>query len=320
METHSVSPVLPPDFKDRRTWLIVFGVGEILLGCLCALFVPLMLWGQSMTAKATGASPDYRMAVPGVMMYGMLAVAFIWLGIGSIRCRRWARALLLILSWSWLAVGVIAVGTLFFLWPKLAENMPPGVREIALVMAAVIWCVILILLPGLLVFFYSGRGVKATVEARDATACWTDRCPLPALAVSMWLAFGAAAMLSMPLAYRAVLPCFGVLLSGLPAILAYVILAVLWGCLAWGWYRLKPAAWWLTVAAFVLFSISGVITFTRVDLMDLYRMMGYPPEQLALIEKYNVMTGNMMAWYSTAFTVPLVGYLLWARRCFRQAA
>lgn len=319
METHSASPAAP-DFKDRRTWLIAFGIAEILLGGLCALFVPLMILGQTMTAKATGGSPDYRMAVPGVMMYGLLAVAFVSLGIGSIRCRRWARALMLILSWSWLSIGVIAVGTLFLLWPKMAETMPPGAKEIALVAAAVIWSVIFILLPGLLVFFYSGRQVKATVEARDATGCWTDRCPLPALAVSIWLGFGAVAMLSMPLAYSAVLPCFGVLLSGLPATLAYVILTALWGYLAWGWYHRKPAAWWITVMTFVLFSISSVITFTQIDLMEMYRMMGYPPEQVALIEKYNVMTGGMMAWYSAAFMVPLIGYLLWARRCFRPVA
>ena len=86
------------EFKDRQTGLIVFGILEILLGCLCALLVPLMIWGQAMSAQATGGAPNFRMAIPGALVYAMLAVALVWLGIGSMRFRRWARALLLILS------------------------------------------------------------------------------------------------------------------------------------------------------------------------------------------------------------------------------
>jgi hypothetical protein len=318
MEARSDVPVAMQDFKDRGAWLIAFGILEILLGCLCALFVPWMIWGQSVSAKATGGSPDYRMAVPGVMMYSMLAVAFGWLGIGSIRCRRWARALLLILSWSWLVVGVIAVGTLLLLWPKMSESMPPGAKEIALVVAAVIWSVIFILLPGFLVLFYTGKHVKATVEARDSAACWTDRCPLPVLAVSVWMGFGAVSLLSMPLAYNAVLPFFGQLLTGTPATLAILLLTALWGYLAWGWYRLEPMAWWITVATFPVLTVSTVITFAQIDLMDMYRSMGYPPDQIALIAKYNVLTGKAMAWYAAAFMVPLIAYLVWVKRFFRQ--
>ena len=42
---------LPP-CKDRSTGLMVFGILSLLLGCLVGLFVPLMLFGQMMAAKA----------------------------------------------------------------------------------------------------------------------------------------------------------------------------------------------------------------------------------------------------------------------------
>ena len=91
------------DYKNRSTGLIIFGILTLLLGGLCALFIPLMLFGQTMAAKAPNAPPpNTAMLLPGLAMYGGLAVALIWLGIGSIKARRWARALLLIFSWTWL--------------------------------------------------------------------------------------------------------------------------------------------------------------------------------------------------------------------------
>jgi hypothetical protein len=260
------------------------------------------------------------MAVPGVMMYGLLAVAFVWLGIGSIRCRRWARALVLILSWSWLVIGVIAVGFLVFLFPKITEGLPRGgVRVVALIVMVGMWSIMFIVVPGVMVFFYQSKHAKATCEARDPVARWTDGCPLPVLAVTLFLAFGAMMMFAMPLVYNSVVPCFGVLLSGLPGTLIYLFVAALWVYLAWAWYRLKPMAWWITLAVLLLFAISNVLTFTRVDLMDMYRLMDYPPEQIALIEKYNFLTGKTMVWWSAGFMLPIFGYLIWVKRFFRRA-
>lgn len=307
------------EFKDRQTGLIVFGILEILLGCLCALLVPLMIWGQAMSAQATGGAPNFRMAIPGALVYAMLAVALVWLGIGSMRFRRWARALLLILSWSWLGMGVIAMGFLLVWSPKMMVSLPPDAKTVALVVAAVIWTLIFIVVPGVLVVFYQSKHVKATCEARDPVARWTDGCPLPVLAVAVWLGFGAAWMLAMPIALNVVLPFFGVLLSGLSATAACLLLSVLWACLAWAWYRLKPTAWWITLAILLAFSISSILTFTQVDVMEMYRLMGYPPEQMALMEQYSFLTGQTMVWWSAGFMLLMIGYVIWVKRFFRRA-
>jgi hypothetical protein len=140
---------------DRSTGLIVFGILEMLLGYLCALLVPLMVLGQVMSAKATGGAPNYRLAIPGVLMYGTLAVALVWLGIGSVRCRRWARALVLVLSWSWLVVGVIAVGFTVFWFPKMMAGLPSNeVKVVVFLFTIAFLAVIFIVVPGALVFFY----------------------------------------------------------------------------------------------------------------------------------------------------------------------
>src|SRR4030095_9213279 len=101
-------PISPaPAFKNRKGGLIAFGVVEILLGCLQLLFVPLMLFGQIQVARMQGTDPNFRQIIPGTLFYAMSATAFIWLGIGSILARRWARALWLVLAWMWLLFGLV---------------------------------------------------------------------------------------------------------------------------------------------------------------------------------------------------------------------
>src|SRR5208337_5369886 len=94
------------------------------LGCLAGLFVPLMLFGQMMAAKAPDAPPvNHAAMLPGIAVYGLLAVALVWLGIGSILARRWARALLLIFSWSWLIMGLFVSVFMAFMIPKTMANL-----------------------------------------------------------------------------------------------------------------------------------------------------------------------------------------------------
>ena len=88
----SLETTAAPDYKDRSTGLVVFGILTLLFGCLAGLFVPLMLFGQIMAAKAPNAPPvNHAAMLPGMAVYGLLAVTLIWLGIGSIQKRRWAR-------------------------------------------------------------------------------------------------------------------------------------------------------------------------------------------------------------------------------------
>jgi len=62
-------PLVPPAYKDRRTGLIVFGIFAIVIGAICALFVPLMIVGQVMTARklAQKRTCPPRSSVPASM-------------------------------------------------------------------------------------------------------------------------------------------------------------------------------------------------------------------------------------------------------------
>jgi hypothetical protein len=312
-----------PAYKDRRSWLVTFGVLEILLGVLCALLVPLMVLGQAMAARTTGGEVQVRVLLPGFLMYGVLAAVFVVLGIGSIRARRWARALSLIVAWSWLVTGVAGMGIYATFLPKLmatpesqGQSVPESVRFAIMLFVMVILGVIFVVVPGALVLFYQSKHVKATCESRDPVVRWTDRCPLPALALSLWLLFGGVSMLLMPAAYHGVMPLFGILISGVPGLLVCLALAALWFYLAWGIYRLNAASWWITLAAMAFFGASSIITFQRLDWFEMFRAMGYPEAQIEQMQRYPFLQSSGMAWGMGIGLAAVFAYLIYVKRFF----
>ncbi len=321
----------PPDlaqsftvpYEDRKTGLTIFGILTILMGVVCALLVPLMLVSLKMSANLGGPAQDSRTILPAVLMYGALAVIFIWLGIGSIKARRWARALLLIVAWCALVIGIFGTVVAVFALPKVLASAPPGQpapppEALPFIMAISItfMVVLMVILPAVWVYFYGSRHVKATCEAADPTERWTDRCPLPVIAICLWMACGVPWMLFMAVAYRGVIPFFGAFLVGPAAKAIYFVLALLWGYAAWAMYKLRLSGWWIITITLALFSVSAFLTYSQHDVSELYRLMEYPADQIAQIERLGFLNGKGMAWLTLAGTVPMLAYMLFVRRYF----
>ncbi|HTY64439.1 MAG TPA: hypothetical protein VMG30_19475 [Acidobacteriota bacterium] len=309
---------LPTDYKDRRAGLIAFGILEILLGLLCVL----ILVGMSVVMLlAPQFSKELTSQLLGIVLafYGLLALAMIWLGIGSILCRRWARVLILIGAWSVLMLGIVVL--IFygiFGWKLYSGIITDANAAIILIFGMAIQAIFLIVLPGLLVFFYGSRNVIATCVARDPHTRWTDRCPMPVLATSLWLALGSLSILFLPLCYRSVVAWFGVLLTGTPATILLVIFMALGLYLAWGTYRLQMAAWWISLVSCTILTVSSAITFLKVDFFDVYRELGYPPDQIELLRKYSFFGGAVMVWWIVICYILFLGFLVWIRKYFRS--
>ena len=307
---------------------MIFGIGEILMGGLCLLMAPLALVGQVMAAKVTGESPNFRMAAPSVLFYLGLGVVFIWLGIGSLKARRWARALSLVLAWSWLLMGLASVLMMVWIFPEILRTgggggqaqIPPAAQVVAMTFAFGFLGIFFVLIPGAMAFFYRSPHVKATVEAMDPVPRWTDACPLPVLAVVLWCMFSAVTMLSMPIGYNGAIPLFGKVITGLPGMLIYALFAAVLGYVAWGLYRLRSQAWWVLFIAMLLLAISNAITFAKVDLVAIYAQMGFPQQQVEQIEKMNLFGKTQMIIWTTAFMIPILGYLLFIRKYLRRTS
>lgn len=314
------------DFKDRKTGLLLFGILHIVFGGLCALAVPLMLFAMMMSgvvAQKKGAQPmSAGTMIPGILLYVLLAVWFLWMGIGSIKARRWARALILVSSWVWLISGIIGFVLIAILMPgvyaQMAKNgqMPAAMAQGMTIIMLGFLLVLYVIVPGALALFYGSRHVKATCEQRDPQVRWTDKCPLPVLAVSLLFGF---ATLAMPLTgfYGWALPFFGAILTGATGAAVALVVMVLCGYVAWGAYHLKVHAWWAAVLVVIAWGVSTGITFSRVSLMDLFAKMNYTAEQLEMMK--SVMPHQSALFIvSGLWVVAALGYLIYTRRFFAQ--
>lgn len=320
--------IVPPvaGFKDRRTGLMVFGILLMVMGVFVAMMIPFMLLGQLMAGHVPGVEPTpARFMLPAVFMYLGLAVAFIWLGIGSIQCRRWARALVLIMSWMWLLMGVVGTFSAGFIMPKIfahppagAPAMPPAGIVVITLITLGFCAVIYIVIPAALVLFYRSPHVKATCEARDPLPRWTDICPLPVLALSLLLG---GAVLGLPLTmvlYKSIVPCFGQYISGLPGAVMLLVSAVAFAWAARATYRLNLAGWWVAFVGFALWMLSAGITMGRLGLMPMYELMDLPKASLELMKQMDFMQGPMLWIIMVACWVPFLGYLVYIRKYFKK--
>jgi hypothetical protein len=287
-----------------------------------------MLAGQAMAAKTTQVPANFVAILPAVSIYAGLAAALICLGIGSIQVRRWARALLLIFSWSWLLMGVVTTMMMGFVMPKVMDNMasagaagqtamPPAAKNAVLVVMFLFCGILMVVVPAVWIFFYSSRHVKETCERREPLPCWTDACPLPVLALCLWLLLGVPMMLLMPIVGHGVMPCFGIFLTGLPGTLLCLAVAALWSYAAWLIYHLKPQGWWLIVIALLVFAASSSVTFARHDLLEMYQLMGYAQAQIDQMRQAGLLTGKLVAWLMPISLLPIIGYLIFVKKYFR---
>jgi hypothetical protein len=312
-------------YKDRSLGLIIFGVMTALLGCLAELLALFTTLSQSLVPK--DQQVGMGSLVPAIGIYVVLGAVLIWLGIGSIMARRWARALLLIFSWSWLILGVVEMAAMAFFFPKIMANMgstvpagqpapPAAFMDGILVFMFLFLGFFFVLLPGIWTFFYYSPHVKATCEARDPALGWTDACPLPVLALSLWMWLCVPMMALVPLSGHLVVPFFGMFLTGVSAIILCAIFAAVWGTAGWLLYRLHVAGWWLSVAGIILGGISTVLTFSMHDFMEIYRLGNYPQAQIDQIQKLGLFQGGTMAWMMALFSLPFLGYLIFVKRYF----
>ena len=197
----------------------------------------------------------------------MLAVAFIWLGVGSILRPPLGldpdgRSVVDVVDHGRSRVccfrafrGADDVGS----DGTAGEDAAAGACDDANHDRCRVMGCIYILLPALFLIFYHRESVRATCQRRDPQIRWTDRCPMPVLALSILCALSALCMPTM-VVYRPVMPVFGVVLSGAAGAAVILLMTLAMAYLAWGTYRLQMAAWWGTL----LLCIVGILNMVHI--------------------------------------------------------
>jgi hypothetical protein len=317
----SPQPLAPAAFKDRRLGLVIMGLLQLLCGgfsLLMGLLLQLLL-RLPLPDGSTPPPPGY--AAAGLAVFAGIAIFFIWTGIGSIQARRWARALMVMTSLLWLICGAACMIIMSLVIPSLVKSMisgdDPGFQAMVIAGLLAAYAFVLVLAPVAFLLFYRSPHVKATCERRHPEPCWTDRCPLPVLT----LAIGAGLMVPILLLSGlngAPVPFFGQMLSRPAAGANVLVMAILWGYVAWGCYRLQMPAWWLLQILTVFHCASMIITLNVIGLEKFCQTMFMPSGPMeALLPSLSAHL-SMFMLVSLVVWIAWCGYLFWIHRYFVQ--
>jgi hypothetical protein len=321
-KTRQSSP--EPEIRDRSSALIIVGSIEILLGIGCALLIPLSLLAVSVTGSLGASGAETRSIGAMMALYGVAAAVFVWIGVGTIRARRWAREVMLSLSWIWLVTGVCSLAVSGWMLPVLLSDLgggsgyPTGFMSLVLVATVAVLGFLYVVLPGAFILFYRSRHVAETCQKRDPKPQWTDGLSRRLLTLTILWVMLAASVLVMP-AYGWVVPFFGFIVKGASG---FGIWAVFFGCcllLAWGTSRSASWAWTGAIGLTILAAVSSLVTFAKVDLVDFVPAMGLSAEQESMfagvlaIDRWLVVVLWIAVWGS------FLAYLLTVRDCFYGA-
>jgi hypothetical protein len=310
---------------------VIFGVLQIILGLMAALMVPLIALGAFVSRLAPGGAMHPRQFLSASATYVFLSVMFVWLGIGSVRTKRWARSLTLVVSWYWMILGVLITILLTAALPvtmrtalQIQQNAPgapppavsTGVMAVILTIIIVFCAIILVVVPIAFLVFYSRADVAATCRDRDPVEAWTDRTPLPVLGACVVFIVGALYLLATAVS-TPIFPFFGRYLTGLAGFACFLILTALDTYLAVALFRLKPAGWWIAVLTVPVRLFSMAYTYARADLMQAYSKMGWSDAQLQMLQSSPLFRSHVILWWSLLSLVIFFGYLLWLKRYFK---
>jgi len=312
------------EFKDRTVGLIVFGAVSMFIGLFCALLVPLAFLSVALSESTSGVGVDAGSAWAAAAVYGMMAVAFVWLGVGSIRARLWACELLLSLSWIWLLTGICALLISFFVVPAAiavaapASTIPPGLTMVVIIVTLGVVALVNAVLPALFVLFYRSPHVTATCRARHPRPQWIDACPRRLLTLAVVWALLAASVFMMP-AYNFIFPLFGLMLTGAVGAALWMLVLVVCGALVLGTCRSAPWAWWGGAGLILAAAVSSVLSVLRYDVAEIVSLMDMPEEQASMFAGLGLLNGWPMALITALMWGTFLAYLLALRRYFEPA-
>jgi MFS family permease len=315
------SPSLPLPYKNRRGWLIAFGVIEILMGLGCLLLATFMMlvFLRFWTSPATHAQSPGTL-VAGESVYILAAAFFFLAGTGSIQCKNWARILMLIASGFWLVLGVFIGGIVAFMVPKMMQaqhNVPPGTERA--VMAVMISMVVLlgILLPVVFLIFYSRKSVKATCLARNSAQAAAPAAapapsagfPLPLIILMVWEALGTLGVFSLLTFHVTVV--FGWAVHGGPMLVLVLAHSVLSAAAAWFVYKRRLIGWHIALWKAGFWGASTVVTLTSHNLDKVFSQVLVKPEQRQVLQMFP----HFMQWVLAGSILTMAAYLVLVVYC-----
>ena len=308
------------DYKDRAPILVVIGALLLIVGLAAAFLGPLEMYCFYLFSE--GGRFFYEGFGFGSFMFGniacqiigyyLIAMAFIPLGYGHLKIRRWARPLSLAGLGFWLVVGVpLSLLLLFILFAS--KDLSPVGALVGVICVGLSYLVV----PGLLIRFYRSRDVRLTFETRDPRSVGIENLPVPVLILGCLYVFYII-VLHVLIFFNGIFPLFGVYLTGLQGILVIDILSLCLALLVWVTFRLQAWAWWGSLVFLGGLTVSVTLTLARSSYLDILSNMGFPPREMAFLDGLPFQGSH----FAVLIGIPLfltLGLIVYSKRYFGTA-
>jgi hypothetical protein len=304
--------------RDRSTGLAIFGTLEIVLGILCFSLAMLLMIIVS-AAGLSGMKQSHFIMVMALLLY--LTAWFCVMGLGSIKARRWARALVLVGAWVAIFFGTMAMAFALYVLPAVYDIfadsgiMHPMAAMGLLYFAVVVMLLLQVVFPLAAIIFYNLHGVRATCEKKYTAPSWTDRAPLPLLVMSFIAVLGSLSLI-IGVTFNYSVCMFGTLWSGTKGFIVALLISVAFALVGFGAFKRKMVAWWGAYVLVLTSCTSMMLTFSEISMNDLYTSMGYSEAQILNLDRILPMDPAVLTFSSCIWGIMACIYLVWVRDCF----
>ena len=287
--------------KSQRGWLMAFGVVEILMGgafLLMIVFSAIVFLGHAGATGPPAAMSPVALVIFAALQYGVMAAVFVTGGIGSIRCRNWARIMMLVVSGFWLVFGLAGTLIMAFIVPSVIRaqhgSIPSAIGHIVVVVMIAVSTFMGVILPAIFLFFYSRASVRATCLAQEgaqlavpgAGETAPSALPVPLAILGALEAFGSLFVLAMVFVMP-VTVMFGVVLRGRAALAIFLTYSILGGYAAWMIFRKKLIGWHIALFTAGLGLVSMLVTYLRrPDMLQLFQEVGNNNQPVSVYELF----------------------------------
>lgn len=304
--------------------LRLFGLGFLLVGLVAAYYGPLEIYVFYLFANGGRFHYDgfgmgsfwFAALVVHNLGYYAVAAAFIPLGVGHLKLRRWALTLTQLSLWFWIGIGILLSGNFIMLIPAalaLARAQPVLLTRGAIIGVAAVLS--LLVLPILAMRFYRSEQIRLVFVQYDTNQYWTERYPFPLLAVLLLFVIMILG-LHIAIFFQSLFPFFGSILLGRPAVYLVALCILLLGILIYGTVQLKPWAWWGSVVYVSVLSVSTAWSFSRYRVYDIILMLKLPAYEMAFLGKLPLVQEVYLVGLLTPPLLMALALIVYSRRYF----
>ena len=182
----------------------------------------------------------------------------------------------------------------------------------------------MVALPTVFLVFYSLKSVRATclmsTAGQGATTLTAEhgaaQVPISIILLVLWECLGITGVFGLLMVRATVI--FGIVVPGLGAVVLLTTIAALSAIAAWLIYRRQFLGWAISLGKYLFSVASWAVTLWHIDLIDLYRKMGFTEQQLQSMNQLPHLQSVVIVFTFAVFVAYLI-LILYTKKYFTRA-